>query len=124
MFEEHYKCVGEGWRPILEALGEQIANTLRGMEDTSSKVLQVKEKFGGLRVYLRPVGVSQTCKDAIWNATFFAERMSFKMCEVCGSIKGVETRPRQGIKMSRTLTLCAEHHKVRDETGSLPELGV
>ena len=52
------------------------------MEEEASKVpvaVQVKEKFGGLRFYV------QAATDKHYNFISFAESMSYRTCEDCGS---------------------------------------
>jgi hypothetical protein len=64
-----FEC-GSGWEPILRRLFSRL---------TPGCVLhQVKEKFGGLRVYIGGV------KDSDFDACDEAERDSFRTCELCG----------------------------------------
>ena len=59
--------------PLLEASGCQIA--------------QLKEKFGGLRLYFDypEDGLSSEDKDKVWQAVRDAERRSFTVCEQCSA---------------------------------------
>lgn len=84
-------AVGEGWRPILERLHVDLLRVA-----PTYGVTQVKEKFGGLRVYLlrEPSKVSQLLAAA--------EREAARTCEVCGQ----PGKLRQG---SWLKTLCDEH---------------
>jgi hypothetical protein len=63
---------GDGWFKIIEELCEKIKN----YEDV--EFLQIKEKFGGLRVYVGGV------PEAVHKAIEEAEGKSEKTCEICG----------------------------------------
>ena len=76
-----FEC-GPGWHPLIkDALTKIEALGIANLE-----VLQVKEKFGGLRIYLGP-HTDET--DAIISA---AEQEARKTCEDCGSKESVELR--------------------------------
>jgi len=68
---------GEGWRSLVEPIVKRV-NETEGVY-----IHQVKEKFGGLRIYLSTYtdGLSQMVDDA--------ERASFKICEYCGTKEDV-----------------------------------
>ena len=85
-------CVGDGWTPMVRALVDLCC--LYEVE-----ILQVKEKFGGLRFYVgsAPDGLNQL----IWAA----ENYSFRICEECGE----SGKLRQDLDWA--LTLCDKHHK-------------
>lgn len=93
---EHLVFVGEGWHPLLMRLHGQLLDAAPGYV-----ISQVKEKYGGLRVYLEltetengwlmPEGV-----DALIEA---AEEESLHTCEFCGAPG--EPRPGGWVK-----TLC------------------
>lgn len=72
---------GDGWFNLLFKLCENIQTELDGWDAKDREefhVLQVKEKFGGLRFY-----VSHS-NDVINNLIDEAEGESFKTCEECG----------------------------------------
>jgi hypothetical protein len=78
---DYFEC-GPGWHPLITgALTEIEALGIANLE-----VLQVKEKFGGLRIYL---SVHNEESDAIITA---AEQEAHKTCEDCGSKENVELR--------------------------------
>jgi len=81
--------VGAGWRPLVEKLVDDIIAI-----DQEVEVLQVKEKFGGLRFYVG--GASEEVYALIGKA----EEESFKICERCGTNDNVST------KGGWLLTLC------------------
>ena len=128
-----YNAVGPGWTPLLEALDTVMewaieialtnskcsAERLQDpdcQDDASIKVVQVKEKFGGLRVYWESTGLGVRLKNEIYGATMLAEALSFKICEKCGTFQGTETRIKGSVKFGRILTLCESCHKERDES--------
>lgn len=64
---------------------------LKGL-DPDIQIRQIKEKFGGLRFYAFPSeGASPDVADAIRRCIGFYERMSFMVCDECGTTKGVTT---------------------------------
>lgn len=65
---------GDGWYWLIDNLCDYIFKTDKTVEAT-----QVKEKFGTLRFYI--IGGDGKIDDAIG----FAEFLSGKICEVCGS---------------------------------------
>lgn len=65
--------VGPGWNDIIYDLNKKLE-----AEKPDYQILQIKEKFGGLRIYLNPMPY------AAWFAVSEAETRSFKTCEECG----------------------------------------
>lgn len=85
--------VGEGWNKLI--------NNLYDAKPKNVQVLQVKEKFGGLRFYVD--GAPEWYFDLI----IYYEQESMKICEVCGK----EGKLREDL--SWISTLCDEHYKDR-----------
>lgn len=80
--------IGPGWETlVLNAHARLVA------ADPTYQIIQIKEKFGGLRYY-----TAQSTKDpALWN-TFreiisTVETFSYKVCEQCGTQNNVSTGP-------------------------------
>ena len=72
---------GDGWFDILWRLCEDLEPLVAAFEQESGRqfeVLQVKEKFGGLRIYV------SDADDAIRLRLEAAQQESFHTCEVCG----------------------------------------
>ena len=131
--EYGYDAVGEGWHHILEALDIMMVNgvnhaqnnangTVREEfrdkeceEDASINILQIKEKFGCLRVYWQGKGLGSSIDQELRGAAYMAETLSFKVCEQCGSIKEVETRARKNQKMGWVKNYCAKCHEENDK---------
>jgi hypothetical protein len=65
---------GPGWHPIVAELDRQIAAA-----DPAARYCQIKEKFGGLRVYL--AGAETQTVEALIRA---AEAQAARTCEACG----------------------------------------
>lgn len=77
-------CVGDGWEPILRRLMGVAAEENAGKPlDLQAYAVQVKEKFGGLRVYWA------NATDRLYKETERAERESYLACEDCGTAEGV-----------------------------------
>jgi hypothetical protein len=91
---------GDGWFDILWRLCEELEPLVAELEATGGvpfEVLQVKEKFGGLRFYVN-------CRNdaAIRQRIGIAADESFRSCEICG--QPGELRDGSWIK-----TLCDQH---------------
>lgn len=67
------ESVGPGWASLID----EIFDKLDSMEDPP-RIVQVKEKYAGLRVYL------DVYIDELEKVILEAEKKSFKMCETCG----------------------------------------
>lgn len=77
---EPFRC-GDGWFSILDDLGKQLQALIEAEPEEKRRryrVVQVKEKFGGLRVYL------DRYVEAMSDAIDAAERASTTTCERCG----------------------------------------
>jgi hypothetical protein len=76
---------GDGWYNLLDELCNSIQfhidHNMYNVEKESAQVVveQIKEKFGGLRFYFRGGD------DFIDGLVSFAESMSYKTCEFCGT---------------------------------------
>lgn len=101
-----FEC-GSGWYDLILNLSlkvEQLTEELkdRGIEpEYLPVVVQVKEKYGGLRFYLN-VGT-----DEMDQLIEKAEEESLRICDLCGAAG--ELRVIDGIYMTR----CYEHLKIR-----------
>lgn len=73
---------GDGWYDIIERLSKTLA-AMRRANDVDFRVVQVKSKFGTLRVYTSP-RISDP--EAIWLEGVLqgAAEESARTCEVCG----------------------------------------
>jgi hypothetical protein len=92
LFAREYFCgfeIGEGWEEIVDKACEQ----LWFIEDI--EIMQVKEKFGGLRIY------TNWTTDEVDNIINQAEWEASKTCEACGSVENVSTEGKGWIS-----TLC------------------
>lgn len=94
--EEGYRCVGKGWHTLLDALFDFT-------EKHNITVVQVKEKFGGLRFYTNGIA-DEKVMDECWKMTQDAERKSVTMCEECG-------HPGKRRMGGWIKTLCDDHAK-------------
>ena len=95
----------DGWFDILWRLCEDLEPLAAQFEragEPKFEVLQVKEKFGGLRIHVN------YANDAIRQRILTAIQESFHTCEVCG--QSGTLREGQWIK-----TLCEEHASEQGE---------
>ena len=130
--EQEYIGVGHGWHHIIDVLFEMLSrdveraryqlkyalenplnmyaskplSELESNLETALKelptIVQIKEKFGGLRVY------TNGTTEIHYAYIDFATTMASRTCEVCG-VPG-ESRNTGWVK-----TLCNKHHKEREE---------
>lgn len=84
------RCVGAGWRPLLDKLRVDLFRL-----GWDGSIHQVKEKYGGLRFYIG--GGS----DEIFDRIYKAEEESLKTCESCGA-------PGSQHGLHWTITLCQQ----------------
>jgi hypothetical protein len=86
--------IGEGWEGLVE-------RTLEQLSPLKVQVLQIKEKFGGLRIY-----VGGEDSEVAWTIIREAELEADRTCEKCGTQEGVTIGGRGWIR-----TLCGECRK-------------
>jgi hypothetical protein len=95
---------GDGWFDILWRLCVDLEPLVADLEQNTGEkfeVLQVKEKFGGLRFYVN------IKNDVIHDRIYAAQEESFHTCEVCGQ---PGTR-REGNGGAWIKTFCKKHAK-------------
>lgn len=79
-------CCGNGWFPLiweLSALNEKIARLIHPSKP-QPVVVQVKEKFGGLRFYLDHT--LRLSYSIAWRFANVIEEQSYTVCEFCGGV--------------------------------------
>lgn len=104
-FEELIACVGEGWQPIVREMHAKVLEI-----DPDLKVVQIKEKFGGLRYYYHSEHPYQSdVSNAITDLVARAEQKCEETCEFCGE-PGENKAPHGWFK-----TLCEEHRAEVEE---------
>jgi len=64
---------GDGWYPLIDETCRRITEV-----DPEAELMQVKEKYGSLRMYLDG-------NDEAHDITYEAEAKSERICEVCGA---------------------------------------
>lgn len=95
---------GDGWAPLLKNLfkiieyhiTDQIPNELKGQ----IKAVQIKEKFGALRVY------SSNSTPFMDGAVTLAESLSDSVCELCGNLGSRRT-------LNCIQTLCESCYEIK-----------
>ena len=70
-----------GWFPLLEEYFDTVAKLIVEHPGSTYSLQQVKEKFGGLRIYS---GASADILDAEYAACRHAEDRAERTCDVCG----------------------------------------
>ena len=89
-----FSC-GDGWYTLIDTLSGELQRHAEAT-DTPITAVQVKEKFGTLRMYVRPTD------DYIQALQEIADYFSAEICELCGA-------PGHLIESIWMRTLCAEH---------------
>lgn len=92
------RCVGKGWAGII--------NSIYDAKPRNISILQVKEKFGELRVY---TGSYRKNQDWFQDLIECYTDLSTRTCEVCGKIG------KRRSDVGWILTLCNEHYDERKE---------
>lgn len=73
-----------GWRESVSQTFDSIGAAMAGRPGQRLGVVQVKEKYGGLRIYLEPLGMAEI-PATVTVLTDAAERLSFETCDACGA---------------------------------------
>ena len=94
--EQALASVGPGWSELVRAF-------FQACQDAGVEIVQVKEKFGGLRMY------TGETPEHLWGLIADIEKKSYKTCEDCGK----HGKPRTG---GWVRTLCEEHAEGRGES--------
>lgn len=79
---EGWPAVGDGWEDLLQRACRRIRDAVRA-DGGSFEFSQIKEKYGGLRIYWRG-GLSPAAAARVGEAVDLAEARSACTCEVCG----------------------------------------
>lgn len=91
--------IGVGWHPLVRELEEKL-NAI----DPNFELLQIKEKFGGLRYY------ANSDAPGFHDAINLAEAKSFTICEICGESGECKAT----VRGSWIKTLC-DTHRAEDQ---------
>lgn len=84
--------VDNGWLKIVKELIEELITV-----GWDREILQVKEKFGGLKFYVNKSSIE------ILDGIHLAEKLSTTTCEICGEVGSNQ------IKNNWVVTLCNKH---------------
>ena len=80
-----YPTVGDGWRELVETAIARIAAAVASVPGAKVTITQIKEKYGGLRIYFDGGGLSDEAEASIEEAIELAEYRAACTCEDCGS---------------------------------------
>ena len=101
--------VKDGWKTLIDDCLTEIKDLMDGFS-----VGTIKEKFGGIRIYIEPdedkypnyfLGIDNNTYRHICSIVSKYEHMSYKICEVCGKEGKLQT------KNNWLKTLCIDHNK-------------
>jgi hypothetical protein len=108
-----YGDVGAGWGNLLVVLNTMFDEVLRENPKGHIKVLQVKEKFGTLRIYYETEGLTLKQDYKVTFCVDYTEELSAYICEVCGKSANITDEFAQGDEdLGRWIkTLCTQHKR-------------
>lgn len=82
--------VGDGWYWLLDTLMETIHSYCKNNNKSYPNILQIKEKFGGLRFYCSSDSDSDNYSNRLIDGmVWLAEHQSYHICETCGTTENV-----------------------------------
>lgn len=98
---------GDGWNNLIDVLCSTISHYVQNNNGPNVRIVQIKEKFGTLRVYC------DNTDEVVVQMIDFAENLSDRMCEHCGG-SGVLR------DIGYLTTLCDTHYKnVKNQDNTL-----
>lgn len=74
---------GDGWYNIIDEFLSRLTLILK-REKFTIDIIQIKEKFGSLRIYYNMNDEQEKHRKEVRNILMLAELKSFKTCEICG----------------------------------------
>jgi len=84
-------AVPPGWIDLVDTLLTCLDDAVKLEEKAVFKIIQIKEKFGGLRFYYSLEDASEALKTQVANLVEIAEAQSFGICYVCGEPGNIRT---------------------------------
>lgn len=79
-----YPEVEDGWRDLVERALGRIVAAVEGCPINSLAIVQIKQKFGGLRIYWDAGSLPDDVAAQVEEAVELAEARSYVTCEMCG----------------------------------------
>ena len=100
-------CIGDGWFALFARLCAQVQARVTQAKSPQPVLIQVKEKFGSLRVYWRGAD------DYVRELTELAETKSLQTCEACGEAGGLIREDGSNLRVR-----CELHKTCRPKTST------
>jgi hypothetical protein len=79
-----YPTVDDGWRGIVETASARIAAAVDGYPAGSLTITQIKQKYGGLRIYTDSHGMPDDVLEKVEDVIDLAEARAECTCDQCG----------------------------------------
>lgn len=79
-----WPSIPDGWRSIVETACARLEAAIAAEPDAELVVLDMKEKYGGLRLSISAYGLSPEAGDRATLAVDLAEARSVHVCDTCG----------------------------------------
>jgi len=83
----------EGWRQLIDNAFRSAEQILSDYPGASFRIVQVKEKFGALRVYFREEGLPAEISARLREIMQSANDQSSYVCEICGASARLGSTP-------------------------------
>jgi len=100
-----YAEVSDGWDGLVEDFVEELSTASKDFRDGSVTISQIKEKFGGMRIYVDYDLPSEQISD-LEKIVVKYEKFSLKTCSVCG----IEERQMHKRNGYWDIVICEECH--------------
>ena len=91
IYQKYNVECGYGWKSIIVPLIDYVEKYNSNHTNSNIEILQIKEKFGGLRFYVSFDNVEKDIIDQLRRMIDNAEEESFLTCEYCGNKENVGT---------------------------------
>jgi hypothetical protein len=75
----------DGWTPLIDDVLNAAEKIMATHPHASFRVDQIKEKLGGLRIYVHQEGLPEEVSAQLSEISLAACQRSFKVCEICGA---------------------------------------
>ena len=75
----------DGWTPLINDVLNAAETIIAKHPPESFRVDQIKQKFGGLRIYVHQEGLPEEVSAQLGEISLASCQRSFSICEICGA---------------------------------------
>jgi hypothetical protein len=109
----------DGWFTLVDVLCEVLTKRAESLGRNPPEAVQIKEKFGGLRFYVR--GTGEPYSDG---AIQCAGRLSFRICEISGGPGRLCRKGGRVATLSPSIAAANQYEMIPDDVTRLPPLSI